>query len=130
MSKRPDTKTVTVHVPMKFSAPGGRKRIISDVGPAIHPGPRTEDALRKALAKAFRWRKEIEDGEYASITDLAKARGVNDSYACRLLRLTLLAPEIVNNILNADTTRHLTLKVISKPMPCCWLQQLAEISKF
>ena len=100
MTQRTGSKTVTVHVPMKFSARGGRKTIISEIGPAAIPAPRTEDALLKALAKAFRWRRQIESGEYASITELAKAQRVNDSYACRLLRMTLLSPEIVTTILD------------------------------
>src|SRR3569623_21954 len=112
--------TVSVHVPMKFSARGGRKTIISEIGPAAIPAPRTEDALLKALAKAFRWRSQIESGAYASITELAKAQGVNDSYACRLLRMTLLSPEIVTAILDSRPQRNLTLKQLLRPVPIEW----------
>jgi hypothetical protein len=124
MIQRPDPKTVTVHVPMKFSARGGRKTIISEIAPAALPAPRTEDALLKALAKAFRWRRQIEDGEYASITELAKAQGVNDSYACRLLRMTLLSPEIVTAILDGQQHPDLSLKLITRPLPKEWDRQL------
>ena len=82
-----------------------------------------DNALLKALARAYRWRKLIEDGEYASITELAGANGINQSYACRLLRLTLLSPELVSAIL--DGTQHpvLTLKYAMKPFPSGWLKQ-------
>jgi hypothetical protein len=128
MIKRPDTKTVTVHVPMKFSARGGRKTIISEIAPAALPAPRTEDALLKALAKAFRWRRQIESGEYGSITELAKARGVNDSYACRLLRLTLLSPELVTAILDGRQHPDFTLKQLTRPLPIEWDRQLTAIN--
>ena len=85
------TKTITVHVPMSFTIRGGRKTVISDaVEPP--PQPRVDNALLKALARAHRWRRMIENGECASITELAKAQNVNQSYACRLLRLTSFGP--------------------------------------
>src|SRR4051794_26130794 len=89
---------VTVHVPLTFSARGAYKVILTDSVPPPHY--RTDNALLKALARAHRWRRRIESGEYASITELARAEGVNESYACRLLRLTLLAPSIITDILN------------------------------
>jgi hypothetical protein len=106
--------TVTVHVPMAFTVRGGRKTIISEVTPTP-PQPRIDNALLQALARAFRWRRLIEGGEYASITDLAKAEGVNQSYACRLLRLTLLAPVIVVEVLNGRQTSGLMLKELLRP---------------
>ena len=54
----------------------------------------------KALARAFRWRKVLDTGVHATLEDLARAKGVNASYVSRLLRLTLLAPEIVEAILD------------------------------
>src|SRR6185503_5137471 len=73
------TGTLTVHVPMTFAMRGGRKAVVSDLVQGT-PCPRTESALLKALARAHRWRKLIEDGEFASITELARAKGVNESY--------------------------------------------------
>jgi hypothetical protein len=108
---------------MKFAVRGGRKTVISEISPATPPLPRTEDALLKALAKAFRWRTQIENGEYASITELAKGKGVNDSYACRILRLTLLSPEIVTAILDGRQSADLSLKQLARPFPLEWQQQ-------
>ena len=52
----------------------------------------------KALARAFRWRRMLDEGVHATIEDLARAKGVAPSYVSRVLRLTLLAPEIVEAI--------------------------------
>jgi hypothetical protein len=121
---RQDTAaTVTIHVPIKFTLRGGRKAVMTDiVAPA--PQPRTDNALLKALARAYRWRQRIERGDYASVTELAKAERVNESYACRLLRLTLLSPAIVNDILNGRQKTDLTLKDLTKPFPIEWKEQL------
>jgi hypothetical protein len=116
--------TITVHVPLKLTLRGGRKAVISEVFPS-RPQPRTDHALVKALARAHRWRRQIELGEYASISELAKAQRVNDSYACRLLRLTLLAPSIIVDILNGRQNSDLTLKEVTRPFPVRWDEQLA-----
>ena len=84
--------------------------------------------LLKALARARRWRRQIESGEYASITELAKAERVNESYACRLLRLTLLSPAIVTDILDGRQNSGLTLKELMRPLSIRWDKQLAALN--
>jgi hypothetical protein len=125
-----DAATVTVHVPLAFAVRGGRKQIISDAPKALAvPSPRTGNALLKALARAHRWRSMIESGQHASITELAQAQNVNQSYACRLLRLTLLAPAVIVDILNGDYTSDLMLKQFMKPFPVEWNEQRAGFRK-
>jgi hypothetical protein len=122
----PKSPTITVHIPMTFTIRGGRKTILSDMLP-LPPQPRVDNALLKALARAYRWRRMIESGNYASITEVAKAEGVNESYACRLLRLTLLAPAVITNILNGRNTADLMLKRLMTPLPARWDEQLAAL---
>jgi hypothetical protein len=118
--------TVTVHVPMTFAIRGGRKAIISEAT-APPPHPQVDNALVKALARAHRWRRLIESGDYASITELAKAERVNESYACRLLRLTLLSPTIVTEILNRRHDANVMLKDLLKPLPARWDAQAVAL---
>lgn len=84
---------------------------------------RTENALLKALARARRWQRMIENGEYASITELARAQNINESYACRILRLTLLAPSIVTDVLNGHRAPELMLERVLKKLPVRWDEQ-------
>ena len=118
------SETVIIHVPMRFSVRSGRKVIISEAV-ELPAQPKTENALLTALARAHRWRRLIENGNYISITDLAKANKVNQSYACRLLRLSLLSPSIVTDILNSRQNSKLTLKDVTKPFPLRWDQQFS-----
>lgn len=129
--------TVTVHVPMAFAVRGGRKQIISEFGQATditvvrtapHRAPRrTENALLKAVARAHRWQRMIENGEYASITELARAQNINQSYACRILRLNLLAPSIVTDILNGRCTSDVMLKRLIKRLSIRWDEQAVAV---
>jgi hypothetical protein len=56
----------------------------------------------KAITRAFRWREMAENGTYATIAEIAAAEKINEAYVGRILRLTLLAPEIVNGILDGQ----------------------------
>jgi site-specific DNA recombinase len=135
------TTTVAVQVPMRFQICGGRKTILSqepdrsgDDVKALHEfdhAPhqvRTYNALIKALARAHRWRRMLEQGEYSSMTELAKDKGVNESYACRILRLTLLAPSIATQILDGRYMSNLMLKWLMKPFPSLWDEQISALT--
>lgn len=77
----------------------------------------------KAIARAPRWRRLLESGEYASITELAAAEKINQSYVCRILRLTLLAPDIVEVVLDGRQSAGLQLETILRPFPIEWKHQ-------
>ena len=62
-----------------------------------------------------------------SCTELAKAEGVNQSYACRVLRLSLLAPSIVTAILDGRNDSDVMLKQLMKPLPVRWDEQIAAL---
>ena len=100
--------SVTVVVPMTIRRRGGRKQIIGPDGALVQTSgdaagvveTRGEPALVKALARAFRWRRLLDEGQHASIREMAFADKVDVSQIARLLRLTLLAPDIVEAILD------------------------------
>jgi len=102
--------SVTVVVPMTIRRRGGRKQIIGPDGQPVQAGgcgagvaeTRDDPALVKALARAFRWRRMLEEGRYGSIRELASAEGVDRAYVGRVLNLTLLAPEVVEAVLDGN----------------------------
>jgi hypothetical protein len=91
-----DGTTITVRIPITFVRRDGRKVIIApDGGDAWAPAkPRPDETLIRALARAHRWKRMLEEGRYRSAGELAEAEGITRSFVNRLLRLTLLAPEL------------------------------------
>ena len=77
----------------------------------------------KALARAFRWRRMLETGRYGTIDELAAAEKINSSYVSRLLRLTLLSPDIIEAILDGRQQEGMTLPGLMEPFPVDWGQQ-------
>ena len=123
-----DGRTVTVRVPVTFRQRAGRKQIVGPPGSARwSPAPRVDVALLKAIIRASRWREMLESGEYASAADLAKAERVNASYLSRILRLTLLAPEIIEAIVMGRQPSTLQLDDLLKPLPAVWARQRSEL---
>ena len=86
-----------------------------------------DSTLVKALARAFRWRKLLEAGVYATIDEMAATARINASYVCRVLRLTLLAPEIVEAILDGRQQAEMTLEVLLNPFPAGLGEQPRDI---
>ena len=121
----PDGRTLTIHVPMTFKTRGGRKLVISPDGVPSWAEPRTriDNTMVKALARAFRWRKLLETGVYATVEEIAAAENINTSYVSRILRLTLLAPEIIEMILDGRHSTELTMAALMKPFPVEWPEQ-------
>ena len=82
--------------------------------------PRVDNAMVKALARAYRWRKMLDTGVYATNEDLARAKGVARSYLSRVLRLTLLAPALVEAILDGRQPAELQLDDLLATFPVEW----------
>jgi hypothetical protein len=123
-----DGRTAVVSISVSFLQRGGRKQILSPPGAAPwSPAPRVDTALVKAVVRAHRWRQMLESGEYASSAELAKAEKVNDSYLSRILRLTLIAPDILEAILSGRQPRTLQLDDLLKPLPAAWERQRSEL---
>ena len=125
-----DGRTLTVRVPLTFAKRGGRKSVISPdgVSTVISWRPQIDSTLVKALARAFRWRRLLETGAYATIDEMAAAEKINASYVCRVLRLTLLAPAIVEAILDGRQPAEMTLAGLMRAFPVGWREQLRSRS--
>ena len=126
----PDGSTITVFVPMAWRRRGGRKVIVAPPGADDWaPPPKIDGTLTakdrcvlvKALARAHRWRRLLEEGRFGTLADLADAERISRSYVCRVLRLTLLAPDIVERILDGRPTAGLAHFL--KPFPVAWERQ-------
>jgi len=77
-------------------------------------------AMVKALALAFRWRKMVDEGVHATLEDLAKSKGIAKTYVSQILRLTLLAPGLVEAILDGRQPAELLLGDLLEGFPVDW----------
>src|ERR1700720_929767 len=110
-------RTLLVRVPLPTRRRGGRKFVVGPGGIAW-TGRRVvvDNTIVKALGRAHRWKAMLESGEYSSMTDLARAEKINLSYLCRVLRLTLLAPDIASALFDGKHSCLLQPKVLLRPI--------------
>jgi hypothetical protein len=123
-----DVRTFTVRVPISIRRRGGRKLVLAPDGTNVTTAPvcrHIDNAMVKAIARAFRWREMLENGTHATIAEIAAAEKINESYVGRVLRLTLLAPDIVEAILNGRQSAGLQLDGLMKRFPVEWERQVA-----
>lgn len=117
---------ITVRVPLKIRRRRGGKTVVtpvSEAGDNATIATRADPALVKALARAFRYQKLLDEGRYASISELAAAEGIERGYLGSLLRLTLLAPDLLQGVLDGRQPDDITLLRLMKPFALEWSAQ-------
>ncbi len=120
-----EAASITVRVPLAIRRRLGRKTVVtlvSQQGDTVMP-TRADPALVKALARAFRYQRLLDEGRYASISEMAQAERIERGYLGSLLRLTLLAPDIVEALLDGRQPAELGLSKLMRPFPVKWSGQ-------
>ena len=117
----PGPETVTVHIPFRLVKRGGRKEMQLPDGASGHS--KMDNTLIKALARAFRWKRMLESGEFTTTKELAAHEKIGHSYLTRVLRMTLLAPDIAAAILSKTPPPSVTLAALMDPYPMNWDEQ-------
>jgi hypothetical protein len=119
-------ETVTLHVPFRVVKRGGRKEMHLPAG--VRPDRKADNTLVKALARAFRWKRMLESGEFATIAELAEREGIAAPYLTRTMRLTQLAPDLVESILDGSQPSGLQLEALRSTLPMAWSEQRTVLS--
>jgi hypothetical protein len=123
-----DNGNLQIHIPMLIRRMRGRKQVIApqaldgEIPEAAEP---IQAAVVQALARAFSWVAILENGQVQSISELARNLEVNGSYVTRILKLTTLAPDIVEAIINGEEPDGLSLARLIKSFPTEWSEQRA-----
>ncbi len=117
-------RTLIIRIPLPPRR-GGARKFVGGPGGIAWTGRRVvvDNTIVKALGRAHRWKAMLESGEYASMTDLARAENINLSYLCRVLRLTLLAPDVTEALLDGRHTCKIQLSDLLRPIPVIWAEQ-------
>lgn len=119
---RKSAETISVHVPFAIRKYGGRKQVVTPAG-VPNQRPQIDSTLVKALARAFRWKRMLESGEFTTVKELAEHENLGFSYMTRVLRLSLLAPDVVESVLEGRQQPEMTLAALLEPFPAVWEAQ-------
>ncbi len=117
--------SITVRVPMTIRQRGRRNLVLAPDGSQAWAPQRAriDGTLIKALARAHRWKRMLDDGRYGSVSELAAAEKLDRGYLGRILMLTLLAPDIVQAIMDGRQPAELGVHVLREGFPVEWGEQ-------
>jgi len=120
-----DGRTLVITIPFRLKKRGGRRLVVTPMGAdAWAPSPpQIDNTLLRALARAHRWKRMLERGDYTTIRDIENVEGVTNSFVSRSLKLTLLAPDIIDTILNGQQPKTLQLENIAYGFSPFWPAQ-------
>lgn len=120
--------SITVRVPLAIRHRPGRKTVVTPMIDGVGPvTTRADPALVKALARAFRYQRMLDQGRYASLTEMATAEKLDRGYMGRLLQLTLLAPDVIESLLNGLLPVEVELPNLMSGFPLGWSEQRAQV---
>jgi hypothetical protein len=125
-----DGASMTVSIPMAIRKRGGRKIVVSPAGaePWAPSRPRIDNTLLRAVVQAFDWKQQLESGQFATISELADAEKLDRSFVSHTLRLTLLAPDLIEAILDGKQPRTMALQPLMQGLPDEWERQWLDSS--
>lgn len=127
-SVRVDDGRICVRVPMRLKRRSGRKEILfetpKDVDKAVNPN--AQRPLVVAMARGHAWLEALEEGRWASVAEVAEAVGHDPSYVRRLLNLTLLAPEVVERVLDGIEGEGDVLDRVGRGAGVAWEPRLLD----
>jgi hypothetical protein len=121
---------ITVRVPMKIRRRPGRKTVVTPMvdGLPTHTTTRADPTLLKALARAFWYQRMLDSGKYNTIGEMAAGEKLDRGYLGRLLQLTLLAPDLVEAIVDGRQPEGVTLPGLMEPLPTAWELQRTRLA--
>jgi hypothetical protein len=121
--------SITVRVPVTIRKRGGRRLVVApDGAPWSRPRARIDSTLIKALARTYRWKKMLDEGRYGTVTELAAGERLDRGYLGKILMLTLLAPDIVEAIMDGRQSAELGVHVLRQGFPVEWGEQRVRLS--
>ncbi|MBF0589174.1 MAG: hypothetical protein HQL53_08605 [Magnetococcales bacterium] len=122
-----DGRNIVIRIPYRFRRKQGRKEIIAPEGEAspFLPPIQPDEKLIKALAQGFHWRRLLESGKVETIRKLAAEEKVDPAHIGRMLRVTLLAPDIIEAILDGRQPEGVSIRTFRKTVPADWVEQRA-----
>ena len=106
-----DGQRVTL-VPLTIKRRQNRKLLIPPAPDAATVTGGFDVPMIKTLGKAFYWKRLIDDGTYPTTSDLARALKLEPGWAAEVLRMTMLAPDIVEAIFEGRQPRQLNLHTL------------------
>ena len=120
--ERKEVHVRTLEVPWVMTWRGGRTELMLE-GVPVRTNPQPQAGLVAAVVRALQWKDELLEGRVPTIQALAQREGLTRRYVMRVLRLSFLAPDLIEAILMGQHPPAFTLEPFRCPIPLDWAVQ-------
>ena len=121
------TETIRVVIPLTIRRRNGRPKILppDDIG---KQDDRAQDPhVLRAIARAWKWRRQLETGAASTIQDIAAAEKVSDRFVSRMMRLAYLSPEVLDHLVIRRVPPALSLNDLVAVADRPWAEQANRV---
>ena len=114
---------IAVTIPIRLKYDGHKTVIIQPEKMETALNAEIMSPLQKALVQGFQYRDALENGEVATVSELARKENQERAFLFRALSLVNLAPDIIEAILNGTEPPTVTLSRLRRGFPDDWDEQ-------
>ena len=115
--------TIRVVIPLKVKRRNGRPRIVPPADLDAVDEPMPDPRTLRAIARAWDWRRRLERGEAATLSDIAQAEQVTLPFVSRYIRLAYLSPRVLERLLIYRRPSALPLDKLAAAALMPWAKQ-------
>ena len=121
------SNTIRVVIPLTIRKRNGRPKILPPAQlEATQPRAQDPHVLR-AIARAWKWRRRMEAGEFSTVHDLAVAEKLSDRFVSRMMRLAYLAPDVLGALTLRRVPPALSLNDLIEIAGRPWIEQVGTV---
>lgn len=117
--------TIRVVIPLAIRRRNGRPRVLPPENVAARQARAQDPHILKTLGRAWAWRRKLESGELATVSDIAKAERVTDRFVSRTMRLAYLSPEVLERLAVSRDPPSVSVNELIRGTYLPWVKQMA-----
>ncbi|HRK98460.1 MAG TPA: recombinase family protein [Alphaproteobacteria bacterium] len=116
---------ITIEIPIKLRKRSGRKYITAPDGRDLssYRKPKYQTNMMQAIVRGHQFSDMLDREPDITIKHLAQREMLDHGYVAKTIRMTQLAPDIIEAILNGRQPQAMTLAELMRPFPNCWNTQ-------
>lgn len=116
---------ITIEIPIKLRKRSGRKYITAPDGRDLssYRKPKYQTNMMQAIVRGHQFSDMLDKEPDITIKQLAEREMLDQGYVAKTIRMTQLAPDIIEAILNGRQPQAMTLAELMRPFPNCWNTQ-------
>ena len=119
--------TIRVVIPLSIRKRNGRPKILPPDDHCARESRAQDPHVLRAVARAWKWRRQLESGAVSTIQDIALAENVSDRFVGRMIRMAYLAPSVLEALVIARRPPAIAINDLNAVAEWPWDGQMQQV---